>query len=485
MNRWLSGWMYVYVQALTRSDSDSSSILGPDGPAPILYRLRADGRKVPITDGQGMDLARRKGLIQEVVSPKRASKTLADANSAFGAQLSQPETVVLHSVELPQVQLGDREIADSPPEKAGDEAAPQISGDPPELLDLRSHPSLLQLQQQQQQPQTNTLMTECGLEPRSNSETVRPSSRGSPELAGISQSMSMSRIGSMNRLAAEVATAGEMAGNRLGSAAPSMVAASQQPGYMRYWGSTNNSAPLPHQAMPLGVTSTNPSLETSGYVGASAVGTPFAHSLQRESLTQVSHSAIMHGVADACSSFPEKSESQTCHALQHSLLFFFCTFSWWFSCLLWFASLDRKSSIINSVYQTQLAGKMQTLCQSHAATAVAWHHDGIRILEVCLLYFAAPSKSKSEFWRQTTRTCTCCFSRRFSGWQEAPWQQHAWGSLWRPDAPFRREPVSRQRDCGRTGYWCLQCCLCAHRQGIWQCSRASSPQCPAKCSWPC
>jgi hypothetical protein len=254
-----------------------------------------------------MDLARRKGLIQEVVvSPKRASKTLADANSAFGPQLSQPETVVLHSVELPQVQLGDREIADSPPEKAGDESAPQNGGELPKPLDLRSHPSLLQLQQQQQQPQTNSLMTECGLEPRSNSETVRPSSRGSPDLAGISQSMSMSKIGSMNRLAAEVATAGEMAGNRLGSATPSVAAASQQPGYLHYWGSANNSAPLPHQAMPLGVTSRNLSLEPSGaspYVGASAVGAPCVHtSLQRESLTQVSDLAIMHGLANACSS---------------------------------------------------------------------------------------------------------------------------------------------------------------------------------------
>ena len=256
-----------------------------------------------------MDLARRKGLIQEVVvSPKRASKTLADANSAFGPQLSQPETVVLHSVELPQVQLGDREIADSPPEKAGDESAPQNAGDLPKSLDLRTHPSLLQLQQQQQQQQlqTNSLMTECGLEPRTNSETVRPSSRGSPDLAGISQSMSMSRIGSMNRLAAEVATAGEMAGNRLGSATPSVAAASQQPGYMHYWGSANNSAPLPHQAMPLGVTFRNPSLEPSGaspYVGASAVGAPFAQtSLQRESLTQVGHLAIMYGLVKACCS---------------------------------------------------------------------------------------------------------------------------------------------------------------------------------------
>lgn len=255
-----------------------------------------------------MDLARRKGLIQEVVvSPKRASKALPDADSAFGPQLSQPETVVLHSVELPQVQLGDREIADSPPEKAGDESAPQTGGDLLKRLDLRSHPSLLQLQQQQQQqPQTNSLMTECGLEPRSNSETVRPSSRSSPDMAGISQSMSMSRIGSMNRLAAEVATAGEMAGNRLGSATPAVAAASQQPDYMHYWGSGNNSAPLTHQAMPLGVTSRNPSLEPSGtspYVGASAVGAPFAHtSLQRESLTQVSRLAIMRGLAQACCS---------------------------------------------------------------------------------------------------------------------------------------------------------------------------------------
>lgn len=300
--------------ALTRSDSDSSSILGQDGPAPILYRLRADGRKVPITDGQGMDLARRKGLIQEVVvSPKRASKTLADANSAFGPQLSQPETVVLHSVELPQVQLGDREIADSPPEKVGDESAPHNGRDLPKPLDLRSHPSLLQLQQQQQQSQTNSLMTECGLEPRSNSETARPSSRGSPDLTGISQSMSMSRIGSMNRLAPEVATAGEMAGNRLGAATPSVIAVSQQPGYMHYWGSTNSSAPLPHQAMPLGVTSKNPSLEPSGaslYAGASAVGAPFAHtSLQRESLTQhLARASQSLGARPVAAVFPTASQ---------------------------------------------------------------------------------------------------------------------------------------------------------------------------------
>ncbi|DBA75326.1 TPA: Selenocysteine insertion sequence-binding protein 2 [Trebouxia sp. C0004] len=297
--------------ALIRSDSDSSSILGQDGPTPILYRLRADGRKVPITDGQGMDLARRKGLIQEVVvSPKRASETLADANSAFSPQLSHPETVVLHSVELPQVQLGDREIADSPPEKAGDEAAPQNGRDLPKPLELRSHPSLLQLPQQQ--PQTNSLMTECGLEPCS--ETVRPSSRGSPDLGGISQSMS--RIGSMNRLPPEVATAREMAGNRLGSATPSAAAVSQQPGYMHYWGSTNNSAPLPHRAMPLGVTSRNPSLGPSGmspYVGASAVGAPFAHtSLQRESLTQhlarASQSLGARPPGPAAAVFPDHSQ---------------------------------------------------------------------------------------------------------------------------------------------------------------------------------
>ena len=156
------------------------------------------------------------------------------------------------------------------------------------------------------------------------------------------------------------------------------------------------------------------------------------------------------------------------------------------ACLLWLASLDCKiSSVITSVCCAQLSSKMRTLWRYHAATAVLWHHDGIQVLDFCFLHLAAPSKSKSESWRQTSRTCICCLSRPFSGRQETPWQQHAWGSFWRPDALFRREPVSGRRDCKRTGSWRLQRCLCARRQGFWQRSWASFPQCPAKCYWAC
>jgi len=271
----------------------------------VLYRLRADGRKVPITDGQGMDLARRKGLIQEVVvSPKRASRAPADANSAFDPQLSQPETVVLHSVELPQVQLGDREIADTPPEKAVDEGAAQDGGKLPKPLDLRSHPSLLQLQQQQQQQQSQTsrLLSECGLEPRSNSETVAQTSQGSADLAAISQSLS--RISSMNRLTPDLVLAKEMAGSRSGSQTPSASAAAQQAGYMPYWGLTNSSAALPNQAMPVGATSRSSSLGgqtpvgLGGYMGGPATNAPLEQNgvaaIQRQALSQVSrHPAFL------------------------------------------------------------------------------------------------------------------------------------------------------------------------------------------------
>ena len=204
---------------MTRSDSEASSTFGQEGP--ILYRLRADGRKVPITDGQGMDLARRKGLIQEVVvSPKGASKSLANANSVFGPEMSQPETVVLHSVELPQVQLGDREIADTPPEKAGNEDHAANGSHLPKSLE--SHPSLLQLQQEQSQAMTNRLMSECGLEPRSHSESVAQSSRNSPEIESISQSLS--RISSLNGFPPDSALAREMAGTRSGSAVGGLFA---------------------------------------------------------------------------------------------------------------------------------------------------------------------------------------------------------------------------------------------------------------------
>lgn len=277
-----------------------------------------------------MDLARRKGLTQEVVvSPKRASQLLPDGTSAFGPQLSQPETVVLHSVGLPQVQLGDREIADSPPELAGDEVGLQEGEAVRKAFNLHSHPSLLRLlQQQQQQSQTNSLMSACGLEPRSNSEVVGHSSQASQEAGSITHSSSMSRIGSMNGLAPEVATAREMAGNPSGTLASSVPAAAQQPGYMQYWGPANHSAPLPNHAAPPRGASGSPFLGRppagGPYGGAAVVGEPFAQSgaaaLQREALSRVSHhtstSAIVHNTSTSCACLlagPAEYELQVSH----------------------------------------------------------------------------------------------------------------------------------------------------------------------------
>lgn len=94
------------LQALNGSDSDSDNNY-QQGPAPTLYRMRADGRQVPLTEGHGMDLAYRKGLIQEVVvSPRKVSESAVKPDSPFGTQSSsQPENVILYSVELPQVQI--------------------------------------------------------------------------------------------------------------------------------------------------------------------------------------------------------------------------------------------------------------------------------------------------------------------------------------------------------------------------------------------
>ena len=222
----------------------------------MLYRLRADGRKVPITDGHGMDMARRKGLIQEVeVSPKRGGRSAT--KSAFGEPHStQPETVALHSVELPQVQLGDREIADSPPEMAGDAEAGGVGGKAAKPFNLHTNPSLLQLQQQQQQrqqSQTDKLMTQCGLKPQDDSSHSLRSSQmlsASKPFGAMpdSSSHSMGRINSMSNFPPHSPQVPNIARNSSVSMAPSSSTSSLPPGYMPWWGMTNSSAPLPNQA---------------------------------------------------------------------------------------------------------------------------------------------------------------------------------------------------------------------------------------------
>ena len=264
------------MQELTRSDSDSSQEGLAQEAAPVLYRLRADGRKVPITDGHGVELARRKGLIQEVeVSPKRASQGQARASSAFGnPQTTQPETVVLHSVELPQVQLGDREIADTPPEKAAEEATAKDGKSLTKSLNLSSHPSLVQLQRQQQQErqqsQATNLMTECGLEPRSDS---LPTARSSQSLSSSQVPQATPDLTSLNSSMTSFPPhpTQEMAGSRSGSLA---AATAVPPGYMPWWGLTNSSAPLPNQATALAQASRSLPQQHSPSMGHYAAGIP-------------------------------------------------------------------------------------------------------------------------------------------------------------------------------------------------------------------
>ena len=241
------------LQGLTHSDSDSSQEAFAQEAEPVLYRLRADGRKVPITDGHGMDLVRRKGLVQEVeVLPKRGAKSAT--KTAFGdPQTTQPETVALHSVELPQVQLGDRELADLPSEKAGDAEAAGVGGKAAKPFNLHTKSSLLQQQQQRQQSQTDKLMTECGLKPVDHSSH---SLRGSQRLSASkpfgampdSSNHSMGRINSMSSFPSHSSQVPDIAGNSSASVATSSSASSLPPGYMQWYGMTNSSAPLPNQA---------------------------------------------------------------------------------------------------------------------------------------------------------------------------------------------------------------------------------------------
>ena len=286
-------------QRLAHSDSDSSQEAFAQEAEPVLYRLRADGRQVPITDGHGMDLARRKGLIQEVeVSPKKGGRSAT--KSAFGdPQTTQPETVALHSIELPQVQLGDREIADSPPEKAGDAEAAGVGGKAAKPFNLHTNPTLLQQQQQQQrqQSQTDKLMTECGLKPQDDlSHSLRSSQMLSTpkpfHSVPDSSNHSMGRINSMSNFPPHLTQVPDVAGNSSAPVAASSSASSLPPGYMPWWGMTNSSAPLPNQAtaqaqasgsLPLGH---NPAM--GPYLGGAPmpVGPPKA---QPEGYRQVRH----------------------------------------------------------------------------------------------------------------------------------------------------------------------------------------------------
>ena len=194
--------LFSWVQALNASDSDSDGPYQP-APGPVLYRLRADGRRVPITEGHGVNLAQRKGLMQEVtVSPRKVSQTHSDANPAFPAQSSsQPESVLLHSVELPQVQLGDPEVADSTPEgeaeAGGPSKGPQM-GLPYSLQNLQAHPSLLQLQQRQQsqQPLPRTRDSQTHLHPSSGTHSAPLSGRPPHQASSAAHLSSLSSLSS-------------------------------------------------------------------------------------------------------------------------------------------------------------------------------------------------------------------------------------------------------------------------------------------------
>lgn len=227
-----------------------------------------------------MDLARRKGLVQEVVvSPKRASQGQAGAKSVFGEpQTTQPETVALHSVELPQVQLGDREIADLVPQTAGD--APGVGGKPSRSLSL--HPNTSQLQQQRQS-QTDKLMTQCGLQPREDSShPLRNSqvlSASQPSLTGQDSSSH-----SMGNFSPHPSQLPDMAGSRSASLTTSSTAAGLPPGYMPWWGIPNASGAFASRSLPLHHNSSGASPAPVGHYLGGAPGVP---RLQTDNFGQV------------------------------------------------------------------------------------------------------------------------------------------------------------------------------------------------------
>ena len=207
----------------------------------MLYRLRADGRQVPLTEGHGMNLAHRKGLIQEVVvSPNRVPQALAGANSLFGTQTtSQPENVVLHSVELPQVQLGDREVADSAPEDVDPEQ--QTRQRVPQTLDLPAHPALLHLQQQHMQPH---LLTNSGTH--------------SAPLGDVASQQAVSRINSLSSLSSEYLRASERELSNHAAAAAALQA--QHSSTMPQWG-------LPQGGVALSGNPLDPNRSHSAHMG--------------------------------------------------------------------------------------------------------------------------------------------------------------------------------------------------------------------------
>lgn len=217
------------MQALNDSDSDSDGNY-QQAPGPVLYRLRADGRQVPLTEGHGMNLAHRKGLIQEVVvSPRRVPQTLAEHNSPFATHnSSQPESVILHSIELPQVQLGDREVADSAPQDGGSEQTTRRGV--PQNLDLPVHPSLLHLQQQQMQQ---------SLQPH----ILTSSGTHSMPLGDSASQRGVSRINSLNSLSSEYLKASEREASNQAAAAAAMHA--QQSSGMTQWGLPRGSVAFP------------------------------------------------------------------------------------------------------------------------------------------------------------------------------------------------------------------------------------------------
>ena len=177
-----------------------------------------------------MNLAQRKGLMQEViVSPRKASQTHSDANPAFpGQSSSQPESVLLHSVELPQVQLGDPEVADSTPEGEAEAGGPSKGaqmGLPYSLQNLQAHPSLLQLQQRQQsqQPLPHTRDSRSHLHPSSGTHSA--------PLSGLPthQASSAAHLSTLSSLSSEFLKASELESSS--QAAAAALAAQQASGW--------------------------------------------------------------------------------------------------------------------------------------------------------------------------------------------------------------------------------------------------------------
>lgn len=310
------------VQALNGSDSDSDNNY-QQGPAPVLYRMRADGRQVPLTEGHGMNLAYRKGLMQEIiVSPKKATASSIEPNSAFGTHSSsQPESVMLHSVELPQVQLGDREVADSAPEDADQEQKATQHG--PHTPALSANPSLLHLQQHQMQQ---------ALQPH----LVTSSSTHSAPLNNAPHQQGMNRINSLSSLSSEYLRAREHKASNSAAAAehaqhsagmaewgvpPGSIASSGHPGnssrsYSAHLGHMGQSGGQPHgpvgTGLPTGAVVGGPQVHNSAPLSyADARGMPLVKHVHTPLLDVLQAVAIVGALY----------KTQTCCGLQISVQF--------------------------------------------------------------------------------------------------------------------------------------------------------------------